>query len=99
MLNRCTESPGAPLRRGSRHGRRRAAAWPEELLIRLNEPAPGIAHLVPHPMGGQIYLAHRLYLFGERASDAAAEAQAAWQAWFDEHFAPAPAPAEASAEA
>src|SRR5687767_253950 len=28
-------------------------AWPEELLIRTDEPAPGIAHLVPHAMGGQ----------------------------------------------
>jgi uncharacterized protein YndB with AHSA1/START domain len=69
--------------------------WPEELLIRLDEPAPGIAHLVPHPMGGQVYLAMRFYLFGEGAADAAAEAEAAWQAWFAEHFAPAAAPAEA----
>jgi uncharacterized protein YndB with AHSA1/START domain len=66
-------------------------AWPEELLIRLDEPAPGIAHLVPHAMGGQVYLAMRVYLFGEGAEAAAAEAQTAWQAWFDEHFAPAAA--------
>jgi uncharacterized protein YndB with AHSA1/START domain len=70
-------------------------AWPEELLIRLDAPAPGIAHLVPHAMGGQVYLAHRLYLFGEGAADAAAQAQAAWEAWFAQHFAPAAAPAEA----
>jgi uncharacterized protein YndB with AHSA1/START domain len=63
-------------------------AWPEELLIRLDEPAPGIAHLVPHAMGGQVYLTMRLYLYGGRAPAAAAEAQAAWQGWMDEHFAP-----------
>lgn len=69
-------------------------AWPEELLIRLDAPAPGIAHLVPHSMGGQVYLAHRLYLFGEHAAEAAAEAEAAWTEWFAGHFAPAAAPAE-----
>ena len=66
-------------------------AWREELLLRLDEPAPGIAHLVPHPMGGQVYLTMRLYLFGDRAAEAAAEAEAAWQAWMAEHFAPAAA--------
>jgi uncharacterized protein YndB with AHSA1/START domain len=63
-------------------------AWPEDLLIRLDEPAPGIAHLVPHAMGGQVYLTMRFYLFGKGAEAAAAEAQAAWQGWMDEHFAP-----------
>lgn len=71
-------------------------AWPEELLIRLDAPAPGIAHLVPHPMGGQVYLAMRLFLFGANPAEAAAEAQAAWQGWMDTHFAPAAAPGEAS---
>jgi uncharacterized protein YndB with AHSA1/START domain len=68
-------------------------AWPEELLIRLDAPAPGIAHLVPHAMGGQVYLTMRLYLYGDDAPAAAAEAGAAWQAWLDEHFAPVAVPA------
>lgn len=68
--------------------------WPEDLLIRLDAPAPGIAHLVPHPMG-QIYLTMRLYLFGDRAAEAAAEAESTWQAWFAEHFAPVAEPAAA----
>ena len=42
-------------------------AWPEDLLIRLEQPAPGIAHLVPHPMGGQVFLTMRLYLYGDAA--------------------------------
>jgi uncharacterized protein YndB with AHSA1/START domain len=67
--------------------------WPEELLLRLDAPAPGIAHLVPHPMGGQVYLTMRLYLFGEGAPAAAAEAQGAWQAWLDARFAPVAADA------
>jgi uncharacterized protein YndB with AHSA1/START domain len=61
-------------------------AWPEELLLRLDEPAPGIAHVVPHPMGGQVYLTQRFYLFGDRAEAAVARAEPVWQAWVNEHF-------------
>jgi uncharacterized protein YndB with AHSA1/START domain len=69
-------------------------AWPEELLIRLDEPAPGLAHLVPHPMGGQIIFTLRFYLYGDKAEQAVGRAEPAWQAWINEHF---PLPAEASA--
>jgi uncharacterized protein YndB with AHSA1/START domain len=60
-------------------------AWPEELLIHLDQPAPGIAHFVPHPMGGQVYLALRFYLFGadQSAVDLATQQ---WQSWVNEHF-------------
>ncbi len=61
-------------------------AWPEELLLRLDEPAPGIAHIVPHPMGGQIYLSARFYLFGDRAEAAVAKAEPAWNAWMNARF-------------
>ena len=61
-------------------------AWPEELLLRLDEPAPGIAHLVPHPMGGQVYLTIRFYLYGDQAPAAVARAEPMWQAWMNEHF-------------
>jgi hypothetical protein len=60
--------------------------WPE-LLVRLDEPAPGIADLVPHSMGGQVYLFVRLYLYGDRAPAAIEAAEAAWHAWIDQHFA------------
>jgi uncharacterized protein YndB with AHSA1/START domain len=69
-------------------------AWPEELLVRLDEPAPGLAHLVPHPMGGQIVFTIRFYLYGDGAAEAVARAEPAWQAWVNEHF---PMSAEASA--
>lgn len=62
--------------------------WPE-LLLRLDEPAPGIAHLVPHSMGGQVYLTIRFFFYGDRAHAAAARAEPAWQAWVNEHFSPA----------
>jgi hypothetical protein len=69
-------------------------AWPEELLVRLDAPGPGLAHLVPHPMGGQIVFTARFYLYGDTAAAAAARAEPAWQAWMHERF---PLPAEASA--
>jgi uncharacterized protein YndB with AHSA1/START domain len=61
-------------------------AFPEELLIRLAEPAPGIAHFVPHPMG-DVYLTLRFYLFGDGAAVAVAQAEPRWRAWVEEHFA------------
>jgi uncharacterized protein YndB with AHSA1/START domain len=56
-------------------------AWPEELLIRTEEPAPGIAHLVPHAMGGQVYLTVRLYLFGDAGGQ-----EEEWQGWLGRRF-------------
>jgi uncharacterized protein YndB with AHSA1/START domain len=61
-------------------------AWPEELLLRLDEPVPGIAHLVPHAMGGQVYLSIRFFLYGDQAPAAVARAEPMWQAWMNEHF-------------
>ena len=61
-------------------------AWPEELLLRLDEPAPGIAHFSAHLMGGQVYLTIRLYLFGDQAPAAVARTEPVWQAWVNEHF-------------
>src|SRR5688500_7422839 len=57
-----------------------------ELLIRLDTPAPGIAHLVPHSMMGQVYLTTRFYLYGETAETAAARAETAWGAWIASRF-------------
>ena len=65
--------------------------WPEDLLIRLDAPAPGIAHIVPHPMMGQVYLTIRFYLFGDQAAEAAARAEAAWTTWLQARF---PIPSE-----
>ncbi|MBW3634514.1 MAG: SRPBCC domain-containing protein [Chloroflexi bacterium] len=67
--------------------------WPEELLLRLDEPAPGIAHLVLHPMGGQVSMTVRFYLYGDQAPAAVARVEPEWQAWMDAHFA---LPVEAS---
>ncbi|XYI01055.1 SRPBCC family protein [Sorangium sp. So ce1128] len=57
-----------------------------ELLLRLEEPAPGIAHMFALPMGGQIILPIRVYLYGDQAKAAAARDEPLWQAWMAERF-------------
>ena len=61
--------------------------WPHEMLLRLDEPAPGLAHAFPLPMGGQVYLVLRVYVFGARASEIAADAEPTWRTWIGTHFA------------
>ncbi|WP_437877876.1 SRPBCC family protein [Sorangium sp. So ce513] len=56
------------------------------LLLRLDEPTPGIAHLFALPMAGQVFLPVRVYLYGEGAKAAAARDEPAWQAWMAERF-------------
>ncbi len=63
--------------------------YPEELLLRLDEPAPGIAHLFAMPMGGQVYLSVRFYLYGDKAAAVVARDEPLWQMWMNEHFAAA----------
>jgi len=63
--------------------------YPEELLLRLDEPAPGIAHFFAMPMGGQVFLSIRFYLYGDRAAAVAAREEPVWQSWLGERFAAA----------
>ena len=62
------------------------AAGENELLVRLDKPAPGLAHLTAHAMSGKVYLTARFYLYGDGADAAAANARAAWEAWIAERF-------------
>jgi hypothetical protein len=64
----------------STQGSQRTPDWPEALL-RLEEPAPGIAHLATHVMGDQVFLWMRCYLFGVDAQAIAASIEPLWQAW------------------
>jgi uncharacterized protein YndB with AHSA1/START domain len=62
-----------------------------QLLLRTEEPAPGLAHLFAMPMGGQVFLSVRFYLYGDAAPAAVARAEPVWQEWLSTRFAPAPA--------
>lgn len=56
-----------------------------ELLLRLDEPAPGVAQLMAMPMGGQVCLLMRYFLYGDRAAAAVSGHEASWQGWMNEH--------------
>src|SRR5262249_10949357 len=81
---RVNSPPGAPFFSGlvERTGSRQHP----EILVRLDRPASGLAHLFALPMGDAVYLPVRFYLYGDRCADIAAAELAAWQAWTGEHF-------------
>ena len=85
--NRIGTVSGAPPLTGTVHSVGFPPAWPE-LLVETDTPAPGIAHFFPMPMGGQVLLTGRLYLFGKEAAAVAARAQPLWQQWLGERFTP-----------
>lgn len=60
-----------------------------EVLLRLDEPAPGVALIGAYTWGGSAHAALSFYLFGDRASAAVARDEPLWQAWMNEIFAPA----------
>jgi uncharacterized protein YndB with AHSA1/START domain len=66
-------------------------AGPKEhpgLIVRLDQPAPGLAHLFALPMGGMTFLSVRLYLFGSDATNIAKREEAEWRAWLEKQFTP-----------
>ena len=60
-----------------------------ELVLRLEQPAPGTAHLSAMSMGDQAYVSVRFYLYGDKAGAVAAREEPVWQAWLGRLF-PAP---------
>ena len=59
-----------------------------ELLVRLEQPAPGVAHLFAMPMGGQVCLSVRVFLFGRDAAAVAPREERSWQSWMAAQFPP-----------
>lgn len=55
-----------------------------ELLLRLDRPAPGVAHAFAMRMGEQTLLSLRFFLFGPRGAAVAPDAQRAWSDWLAE---------------
>ena len=63
-------------------------AYPD-LILRLEQPVPGIARLFTMPMGGQVFVSVSLYLYGDEARVVGAREEPVWQAWLARLF-PAP---------
>lgn len=61
--------------------------WPG-LLLRLDKPAPALAHLFALPMGGQVLLPVRFYFYGRSAADVAKDVETSWQTWLNRRFPP-----------
>lgn len=61
--------------------------WPG-LLLRLDKPAPALAHLFAMPMGGQVILPVRIYFYGRSAAEVARDVETRWQGWLSRRFPP-----------
>ena len=58
------------------------------LVLRVDEPAPGIAMLFVQTMGSRFALSSSFYLYGDAGTAAATRAEPLWQAWLNQHFPP-----------
>jgi uncharacterized protein YndB with AHSA1/START domain len=87
-----TSAPGAPRLAGVVE-RRGGGRYHRELLLRVDEPAPGAAFVMAYLSRDRVYPSFRAYLFGDAAPAVAEREEAAWRAWMDERFADAPAAA------
>ena len=67
-----------------------------QIILRLEEPAPGVALLHAVNCGGTVLASIGFYLFGDRAPAIVARDEPLWRAWMSEHF---PAAGDANAAA
>jgi uncharacterized protein YndB with AHSA1/START domain len=59
---------------------------PNDTLLRLDKPGPGVAALGTFNMGGPSMVALNFYLYGDQAAGTVAHETPLWQAWFQERF-------------
>ncbi|KYF82599.1 ATPase [Sorangium cellulosum] len=67
-----------------------------EVLLRLEQPAQGVALLGSYPWEDKARIAVSLFFYGDRAAETAAELEPRWRAWLEARF-PANAAQEANA--
>jgi uncharacterized protein YndB with AHSA1/START domain len=66
-----------------------AARWHTGVLIRIADPAPGIAHALVY--GEQGWATLQACVYGDDAAAIAARVEPAWRRWMDERFSTTPA--------
>jgi len=59
-----------------------------ELILRLDEPAPGVAVIGAYTWGGKVHPVISLYLYGDRAEAVFASDEPLWQEWMTKQFSP-----------
>jgi len=65
----------------------RGAGVPEHtLLLRIDQPAPGLVSIFAHSGGRQVYAGMDFLLYGEGAPAAVARIEPLWEAWLNERF-------------
>jgi uncharacterized protein YndB with AHSA1/START domain len=57
-----------------------------QVLLHLDQPAPGVAMLYAMPCGGPAMTSVNFYLFGPTSAAAVTRDQPQWRAWLDKHF-------------
>lgn len=57
-----------------------------ELFLRLNRPAPGLAHVMVMAMGDQTLVSMRFHLYGDNGATVAADAEREWNDWLAERI-------------
>lgn len=57
-----------------------------EVMVLADEPGTGICHVSAMPMGDQVYVSARTFLFGPGADATKAQAAPAWTDWFAAQF-------------
>jgi uncharacterized protein YndB with AHSA1/START domain len=58
--------------------------WHRAMLLRLDDPAPGIGHVIAH--GDRGWTTLQACLYGDEAAAIAGRVEPAWQAWMRERF-------------
>jgi len=64
---------------------------PNDALLRLDKPGPGVAAFGTINFGGPVMVALNLYLYGAEAAGSVARETPLWDAWFQKRF---PVPTE-----
>jgi len=82
-------TPGVPVLSGAVE-RIGEEAFPEELLLRLDRPGPGLVHMFVMAMGGTVMVSIRFFFYGDQGAAAAATTERDWTNWLAAKF-----PAEA----
>ncbi|MDE0462943.1 MAG: hypothetical protein OXH93_11060, partial [Caldilineaceae bacterium] len=57
-----------------------------EVILHVEEPTAGAAHLFVWPLNDQILLSVRFYLYGEDAAEVVSREEPVWRSWMEEQF-------------
>ena len=62
--------------------------WPDEkeIILHIDKPTSGVAHLFVWPVDEKILLSVRFYLYGKDAAEVVASEEPRWRSWMEEHF-------------